>query len=493
MQQPVLRLSSISKSFGEIQANHKIDLDIYQGKILALVGENGAGKSTLMSILSGKLQPDDGDVILDGERIHFSDVGEAIKAGVGIVSQHFHLIDSMTVAENVFLSQSGSFFLRKKRMTSQVAALAQNYGIKIDPGATIAALSMAEKQLVEILKLLQQKSNILIFDESTAPLTSAEVETLFKIFRNLAGKGKTIIFISHKLAEVMAIADDIAILCRGEVVERLAAADISSVAALAGRMIGRQTFLDIHRIALTPKQIILKVEQLQSGGLQGVDLELRKGEILGIVGVAGNGQKPLVESVCGISTPEKGKITILGMESARFFEGSSWEKGLSYIPEDSYGVATCQDLNLLDNFLLTTQSGFVKGPWLQKERAKQKASQLIENFGVQASGLDTLASELSGGNLKKMVLARAFYCKPRLIVIEQPTQGLDISGAEEVWKLLLQSREQAGVLLVTSDVAEALALSDRIAVMFNGKIVDTFPSDDMEKVEQIPQMMVGVP
>ncbi|MCP3891768.1 MAG: ABC transporter ATP-binding protein [Desulfobulbaceae bacterium] len=489
---PLIRLDTICKSFGKVHANRNVTLEIEEGKILALLGENGAGKSTLMSILAGQLQPDSGKIFHQGQEVILNSTEKAISTGIGMVYQHFKLVNALSVVENVFLGRKVGFFLNWKKMCQEVLDLAQQYGMKVDPSARIHDLSMGERQQVEILKLLHRQSNILIFDEPTAVLTPREAENLFATMKQMTQRGKGIVFISHKLEEVMAIADNIAILRRGEIVDSVAAKEVESTAELAERMVGREVLLEVDRVPMEPRQIVLKVENLQGGGLKGVDVELRKGEILGLVGVAGNGQKQLVETVCGLRKPSRDCVRILGMEWGKFFRSADWDKALSYIPEDRQGLATCQGLDLLDNFLLTTRNGFVRGPWLLREEARKKAEYLIEEFDIRPLDLSALAWQLSGGNLQKMVLAREFYRKPRLIVAEQPTQGLDISAAEDVWNLLLKAREEAGILLVTGDLSEALALSDRIGVMFEGKLVDCFYSDDQQKVSEIPQMMAGL-
>jgi len=489
---PFIRLEEISKSFGKVQANRNVTIEILEGKILALLGENGAGKSTLMSILAGQLQPDVGTIYLRNKPVQLSTTEKAIRAGIGMVYQHFKLVDAMTVAENVFLGQKGGFWLKKKKMSQMVEQLAGQYGMNVDPGARISDLSMGERQQVEILKLLHRKSNVLIFDEPTAVLTPHEAENLFATMKIMAEKGKGLVFISHKLEEVMTVADNIAILRRGEIVDRVAASDVSSTVELAERMVGREVLLEVDKQPVAPGQIVLKVSRLSNRYLQQIDLVLRQGEILALVGVAGNGQKSLVETICGLSKPSHDTVTLLGVEWRKFFKNVGWDNALSYIPEDRQGLATCQGLDLLDNFLLTTRGGFVKGPWLKKEVARKKAGQLLEEFDIRPPDLTTFAWQLSGGNLQKMVLAREFFRNPRLIVAEQPTQGLDIAATEDVWNILLEARRQAGILLVTGDLNEAFALSDRIGVMFNGKIVETFASDDKEKVARIPQMMAGL-
>ncbi len=491
-QPPLIRLENIGKRFGPVEANREITLDIAAGKILALLGENGAGKSTLMSILAGRLQPDSGQIYHNGSPVDFTSTRAAISAGVGMVYQHFMLIDAMTVAENVFLGQKNGFWLRPKQMNARVAELGQRYGLAIDPAAPVADLSMGERQRVEILKLLQRQSRVLIFDEPTAVLTPQETEQLFTAMRQMAAQGKAIVFISHKLAEVMAVADDIAILRKGTVVDRLARAAATSEADLARRMVGREVILRAEKAPVVMGHNVLEVRGLRAGNLKGVDLTVRRGEILGLVGVAGNGQKPLVETVCGLLRPDDGLVTILDQKWGKFFTRYPRPDTLSYIPEDRMGIATCPGLNLLDNFLLTTRTDFSRGPWLRGKAARGIARQMMEDFKVVPGNITALARQLSGGNLQKMVLGREFYRKPRLIVAEQPTQGLDITATEEVWQHLLQARQNAGVLLVTGDLTEALALSDRIAVMFDGRIIDAFDRTDTHKIEQIGLLMAGI-
>ncbi len=489
---PVIQLESICKSFGKVRANHNISLDIHKGRILALLGENGAGKSTLMSILAGQLQPDSGNILLVGKKVQFTTTDKAITAGIGMVYQHFKLVDAMSVMENVFLGKAGNIFLNTRKMNEEVLSLAAKYGMQLTPERRTDELSMGEKQQVEILKLLHRKSSILIFDEPTAVLTPEEAKALFTTMRLMADEGKAIVFISHKLDEVMSIADDVAILRRGEVVATMPKSSVSSTAELAERMVGREILLQVDKQPSDPKQMVLKVAALTHDTLKDVSLTVRQGEIVAVIGVAGNGQKPLVEVICGLQQPRDGDVQLLGVKWRRFFAKRNWKNALSYIPEDRQGLATCQGLDLLDNFLLTTRDGFKKGPWLLREDARKKADSLLHEFDIRPPDLGALAWQLSGGNLQKMVLSREFYRRPRLIVAEQPTQGLDIAAMEDVWKLLLKAREEAGILLVTGDLAEALAISDRLAVMFGGRIVDCFSVNDEEKVNQIPQMMAGL-
>lgn len=485
-------LRGITKVFGAVRANNDISLDIHAGRIKALLGENGAGKSTLMSILAGHYLPDSGRILIDGHESALRSTKDAIRAGIGMVYQHFMLVEAMSVAENVFLGQEPGFFLSPREMREQVRTLAQGFGLDIDPAARVADLSMGEKQRVEILKLLQRKSRILIFDEPTAVLTPQEAQQLFTALRSMAAQGKAIVYISHKLGEVMALADEIAILRRGEVVDELPAGDVHSPADLARRMVGREVLLEVHREPMELRQNVLRMQDVGTETLRDVSLSLRQGEILAVVGVAGNGQKDLVEVVCGLKEPRKGEVNVLGKSWQAFFSEPAWQGGLSYIPEDRMGLAVCRGMDLVDNFLLTTRQGYCSSVWLQRDKAKAVAEDLVRQFKVSPPDVHCQARQLSGGNLQKMVLAREFHRRPRLIVAEQPTQGLDVSAIEEVWATLLAAREEAGILLVTGDLSEALALADRIAVMYGGAIVDTFAADDRQRVDRIGQMMAGM-
>jgi ABC-type uncharacterized transport system ATPase subunit len=489
---PVIRLEHISKSFGPILANRDVSLDIHAGRIKALLGENGAGKSTLMGILAGRLQPDGGRILVEGVARPISSPHTAHTVGIGMVYQHFMLVDALTVAENVILGQSEGVWLSPKKVVQQVADLARRYGLAIDPAERVSALSMGERQRVEILKLLHRRSRILIFDEPTAVLTPPEINQLFDALRQMAGQGKAIVFISHKLDEVMALADEITIMRKGAVVSEMPIEEVGSKADLALKMVGREVVLQVEKEQLEPRQTVLYVDRLSGSGLTDIHLQLRQGEILGVVGVAGNGQKPLVETICGLKRPASGTIKILDKNWDHFYNRHSWDGNLIYIPEDRRGLATCLDLDLVENFLLTTRQGFSTGPWLLRRKAEAKTRELMMAFDVQPPEPSNLARQLSGGNLQKIVLAREFYRRPRLIVAEQPTQGLDVGATEEIWRVLLKARTEAGVLLVTSDLNEALSLSDRITVLFGGRIMDTFDIDDVEKVDRIGLLMAGI-
>jgi simple sugar transport system ATP-binding protein len=489
---PLVRLSGVTKRFGRTVANDAISLDILPGRIKALLGENGAGKSTLMAMLAGRFKPDAGHIEVAGERVDFSSPRQAIAAGIGMVYQHFMLVENMTVAENVLLGQEGGFALSPRAMRSTVGELAGRFGLALDPGARVGDLSMGERQRVEILKLLYRESRVLIFDEPTAVLTPPEAEALFAALRTMSAQGKAVVFISHKLEEVLAVADEIAILRQGRIEGEFAAGEVQSPAELARRMVGRDVVLDIPREAVEPGRVVLDVRELSGNGLDGVTMSLRQGEILAVVGVAGNGQQQLVETICGLSRPVRGQVNLLGHPWEAFYRHHDWDGALAWVPEDRAGLATCRNLDLTDNLLLTTREGFSHGIWLDRARAREATRGIVSEHNVQPGRIGLAAWQLSGGNLQKFVLGRELMRRPRLLVAEQPTQGLDIAATEAVWRRLLDARGSTGVLLVTGDLSEALALADRVAVFFRGRVMGLFPTSDAAQVERIGQLMAGL-
>ncbi len=489
---PVVSLKGVTKCFGKVVANDSISLDIYPGRIKALLGENGAGKSTLMSMLAGRYRPDDGSIEVDGQSVVFTSSKDAIRYGIGMVYQHFMLVESMTVAENVLLGQEGSFFTHPKEMEERVGKLAKKYGLDVSPRDRVCDLSMGEKQLVEILKLLYRESRILIFDEPTAVLTPEETNSLFEALWRMTEQGKSIIFISHKLEEVIALADEIAILRRGRIEGELDPSAIESKADLASRMVGKEVLLEVDREPVDFGDSVLEVRHLTGLGLDDVNFDVRRGEIVAVVGVAGNGQKALVEAVTGLIKPPLDTVFIMGQPWRKFFAESTWNRSMCYIPEDRLGLATLRNQNMVDNLLLTTRKGFAKGWWLDKKRAERDTRDLIAKYDIRPGRIHALAWQLSGGNLQKAVLARELYREPRFIVAEQPTQGLDVSATEEVWNRLLAARDLAGVLLVTGDLNEALQLADRIAVIYRGRILGMLPTSDIETPGRIGPLMAGV-
>ena len=490
---PMIRLDNICKSYGPVKANRNISLDIHAGEILALLGENGAGKSTLMSILSGKSRQDSGTIFVDGLPALFRSPHDALEAGIGMVYQHFMLVEAMTVTQNLMLGQAHGL-LNPKAMRAGVLELAARYGFEIDPDAVISSLSMGERQRVEILKLLYRDCRVLILDEPTAVLTPPETKQLFTALRRMAADGRAVVFISHKMREVLELATQISILRKGEIVDHFLRADVPGERELAERMVGRQMDMVVAQTPVEKGEVLLELEGASCGMARDLHCRLRRGEVLAVLGVAGNGQRELVEMVTGAARPESGRdsLRILGRSWQEFARLRPGRKGLVYIPEDRKGVATCPALDLLDNFLLTCRDDFQNFGFLDRRRASEAARNVMKEYQVVADGLHAAAGSLSGGNLQKMVLGREFFREPRLIVAENPTQGLDIGAMEEVWRRILAARSHAGVLLVTSDLREAVKLADTFAVMYRGRFIDVFPHTDIARLEAVGMMMAGI-
>ena len=491
----LIELRHISKRFGQTRANNDISLEIKAGRVLALLGANGAGKSTLMSILAGRLMPDSGSILVNGTPTPFHSPKDAIAAGVGMVYQHFMLINTMSVAENVFLGQSTGLWLNPEHLYERTQQLVDHYGLKLNPRAKIATLSMGERQRVEILKLLARNSRVLIFDEPTAVLTPLESEFLFAAMRRMAEEGKAIVFISHKMPEVLDISDDIAILRQGEVVHRTLRSAVTSETALASAMMGHEVDLSMQVVPEKTGEPVLEVDALQVPGVDNVSFTVRRGEIFAIAGVAGNGQQELVRVLTGTDSPKShsgpGSVRILGQSWQVFYKLPPDKMGIAYIPEDRQGVATCPTLDLTDNFLLTTRHKYSGGLFLNYKAARKAALETIGEYNVQPGHTRHLARTLSGGNLQKLVVGREFHSHPRLIIAENPTQGLDVSSAHEVWERLVQARSHAGIVLVTGELTEALELADRVAIMYRGRFIDVFSPKDQKKVAAIGLMMAG--
>jgi len=490
---PVVRLENISKSYGPVKANRNISLTVRPGEILALLGENGAGKSTLMSILSGKSRQDSGTIFVDGFPMTFRSPKDALTAGIGMVYQHFMLVEAMTVTQNLMLGQTRGI-LDPRSMRSRVLELAGRYGFEIDPDAVISDLSMGERQRVEILKLLYRDCRVLILDEPTAVLTPPEIDQLFSALRRMASEGKAVVFISHKMKEVLDLATEVSILRRGEIVESFLRSEVPGERELAERMIGRQMESAVVQTPVEKGEVLLELRGACCGTAKDLSCTLRRGEVLAVLGVAGNGQKELVEMVTGGMEPESSpdSVRILGMSRREFLRAKGRRRSMVYIPEDRKGVATCPALNLLDNFLLTNRSRFQHFGFLDRRHSAEVTRDIMREYQVVAGGWRAQAGSLSGGNLQKMVLGREFFREPSLIVAENPTQGLDIGAMEEVWRRILEARDHAGVLLVTSDLREAVTLADTFAVMYRGRFIDVFSSSDTKKLAAVGMMMAGV-
>jgi simple sugar transport system ATP-binding protein len=490
-------MMGITKRFTGTLANDGIDLNIAPGAIHALLGENGAGKTTLMNILSGRYRPDAGEILLGGSPVRFQSPRDALRAGIGMVHQHFMLVGNQTVAENITLGQDAPRgLLRWSRVEDEVRRLCETYQLPLEPRARIDELSLGQQQRAEILKLLYRQVDLLILDEPTAVLTPGEIDTLFATLRKIAREGRSVIFITHKLEEVMEIADRITILRRGRRVADLAPSDVDNRRELARLMVGREVVLRVDRTPVPLGETVLELRDcsgLDAGGhraFQRVSFAVRRGEIFSIVGVAGNGQRELVAAITGSRRLSAGQLSVFGKRRSPA-EPPPMNR-IAYVPEDRTGMGSLPGLDLADNLLLTTYPTFCRRGVFRRKVARQWAEAQFEKFHVVGGSLRAPARQLSGGNLQRLILARELSKQPALIIAEQPTHGLDIGATMDVWDELLRRRAEAGVLLISGDLREALSLSDRIAVIFRGQMMGILSADDEDAIAEIGPMMAGV-
>ncbi len=497
MAQTVIRMERITKRFPGVLANDRIDLEIEPGKIHALLGENGAGKTTLMNILSGRYRPDGGEIFAGQKPVKFNSPRDALESGIGMVHQHFMLVSNQTVAENIILGlRSPRFFLRQSRIEKEVEKLSSAYGPSVDPKAVIDELSLGQQQKVEILKLLYRNAETLILDEPTAVLTPFEIEELFITLRNIAKEGKSVIFITHKLEEVMEIADRITILQRGRVIAHLTPEEVESRRELARLMVGREVVLKVEKKPVSLGEVVLELRDCSGFDERGhqafhrITFAVRRGEIFAIVGVAGNGQSELVTAIMGLRPMSSGELLVLGKPLRR--GNSPPMESVGYVLEDRIGMGSLPNLDLVDNLILTSYPRFCKRGFFRKDIATKRVEGLLSKFHIAAPDIHVLARQLSGGNLQKLILARELSKGPKLLIAEQPTHGLDIGATEEVWFELLKQRETAGILLVSGDLKEVLSLSDRIGVIFRGRLMEVFSTEEEDWIEEIGLLMAGV-
>jgi ABC-type uncharacterized transport system ATPase subunit len=498
-----VELRGITKRFPGVVANDGVDFEAAEGEVHALLGENGAGKSTLSNILTGLYRPDEGEILLGGEAVSFSSPRDALDAGVGMVHQHFRLVPPFTVAENVILGdhrgEGKKFVVHPRRIERRVAELGERYRIAVDPRARIWQLSLGEQQRVEILKALYREARVLILDEPTAVLTPQEAESLFETLRVMAEEGRTIIFISHKLHEVKAVADRVTVLRDGKTVGTVDCAS-ATPRSLAALMVGREVSLS-ERVE-RPTQIgppVLEVRGLRGAGdrggesLRGVDLTVCAGEIVAIAGVAGNGQRELAETITGMRSPAAGEIVVNGKKLRGGDAREAIHAGVAHVPEDRLHTGVAPSLSIASNTVLKSYRGkhMGYGPMLKLASIREHAAHLIHRYDVRGGGPDLPARQLSGGNLQKVVLAREFHGDPRVLVVASPTRGLDVSAIETVHRYLREAASSGvGVLLISEDLDEILALADRVAVMYEGAIVGARDSGEAT-VEEIGLLMAG--
>jgi ABC-type uncharacterized transport system ATPase subunit len=489
----------IVKAFPGVLANDHVDFDLRRGEVHALLGENGAGKSTLMNILAGLYRPDAGEIRVEGASVVFGSPRDAIAAGLGMVHQHFTLVPSQTVTENILLGlDRPRFLLRERRSEAEVAALADRFGMRVDPRAPVWQLSVGEQQRVEILKMLYRGARILIMDEPTAVLAPQEADDLFATLRSMTAEGRSVVFISHKLGEVLAIADRVTVMRRGKVTAAGLPTAGTTKADLARLMVGRSVLESLDRPAFAPGEVVLSVRGVSTANdrglaaLRDVSLDVRSGEIVGIAAVAGNGQSELAEVVTGLRACT-GEILVGGEPVANRSAATVIRKGVAHVPEDRTSVGSAPNLSLTDNLIMKRyrDAPVARGWLLDDASARSLADGLRETYRIAAPTVDTEVRLLSGGNLQRAILAREIETKPGLLIAVQPTRGLDVGAIETVHRLLIGMRTSGtAILLISEELDEILALADRIEVLYEGRFVGSFPAGEAE-IGRIGLLMTG--
>ena len=494
-----VQMKGITKRFPGVLANEKVDLVLAPGEVLALLGENGAGKSTLMNVLAGLYQAEEGELFVDGQLVHFRSPRDAIEHGIGMVHQHFMLVETLTVAENIILGlQGASKVLHLDQVGKEIADLSQRYGLSVDPDAYIWQLSVGEQQRVEILKLLYRGAEVLILDEPTAVLTPQEAEEMAATMRQMVDEGKSVIFITHKLDEVLAFADRVMVLRGGRVTATLGI-EGASKAKLAELMVGREVLFFLDKEACEPGEAALEVDKLEAlndkglPALRGVSLRVCEGEVLGIAGVAGNGQRELVEVIAGLRPATAGSVRVGGQDITGYSPLEVIRASVSHIPGDRLGVGMAPNLPVSDNLGLKAyrEPPLARGPLLDGDALYQFSEKLIETFNISTPGPDTPARLLSGGNQQKAIVARELSRPIKLLMAAQPTRGVDVGSIEYIHSQLLEKRDEGvAVLLISVELDEIMALSDRIAVMYEGQIAGIVDADKATR-EGLGLLMAG--
>ncbi|MBW8735909.1 MAG: ABC transporter ATP-binding protein [Streptomyces turgidiscabies] len=472
-----VELRGITKRFPGTLANDAVDLTVRRGEIHALMGENGAGKSTLMSVLYGMVRPDAGSVRVDGREVAFADPGDALAAGLGMVHQSFKLFDSLTVAENVVYAAEPRRFglVDRGAARRRVRELAEEHGLAVDPDARVGDLPVGLRQRVEILKLLHRGARTLILDEPTAVLTPTEADALFAVLKSLAAQGRSVILVTHKLREVLEGSDRVTVLRDGRVVAGLVTAE-TSAAEIAAAMTGRAVELDRVHAPGTPGDVILDVTDLATDGVRDVRLTVRAGEIVGIAGVAGNGQSELVEALAGLRPVSAGRVALLGDDITHASATERRAKGLAYVPEDRHAVGTATAASVADNLAMGHHRTSLSSRGLLAPAAvRGHARRLIERFGIKAASPEVSASSLSGGNLQKLLIGRELAHDASLLLVEQPTRGVDIGAVRNIHDQLIAYRDAGhAVLLVSAELSEIRGLADRVLVMYEGRVTASY-------------------
>jgi len=497
----LLEIQGVSKSFGSVVANENISLSVKEGEILALLGENGAGKSTLVKAVFGLVKPDSGTIKIDGHIMDSGDTAAAIASGVGMVHQHFQLVPVMSVTENLILGDEPKRFgvVNIKKARAEAISLSEKYGLEVDPDAIIEDLPVGMAQRVEILKALRRDVKLLILDEPTAVLTPQETDELLEVLRNLAKRGVGILFITHKLREVMAVADRIAVLRGGKLMGTTTPKE-SSESKLAQMMVGREVVLRVEKGVAKPREVLLDVRNLsvkddrKLEAVRNLSLQVHAGEILGIAGVEGNGQRELVEAICSMRPRLSGEVVIKGKSIGNMNPRAAHLAGVSHIPEDREKHGLVTSYSIADNLVLNRfdQAPFAKG-WIRNlGQVANNGESLVEKFDIRAPNASLSAGSLSGGNKQKVVVARELSQQLDVVVAAQPTRGVDVGSIEFIHNQLIAARDAgAAVLLVSAELDEVLSLADRVAVISNGKIVATFTSKEADR-NTIGRLMAGL-
>ena len=495
-----LEMRGITKRFPGVLANDQVDFDVKAGEIHALLGENGAGKSTLMKILYGLYQPNEGEILLNGKPITINSPTDSINHGIGMIHQHFMLVDNITVAENVALGLKSSRGPRMDldRVSARINELTQKYGLKVDPQAIISDLAVGVRQRVEIVKALYRGAALLVLDEPTAVLTPQEVDDLFIIFKQMAADGHALIFISHKLDEIFALTDRVSVLRDGRMIGTVQTAD-SDKYKLANMMVGREVVLSRYlppvEMAETRLQLshVTAVNEHSQPILRDVSFEVRSGEIVGVAGISGNGQRAIAETVAGLQHVQTGTVQLEGKDVTNFNPSQMIEAGLSYIPEERMHDGVIKDFSVAENFILQDhiREPYSNGLFLNFKRIASRSQELIDAFNVKTPSQDTPVKNLSGGNIQKLILARELARGPRVLIAAQPTRGVDIGATEYIHGQLIEKRSEGlATLLISEDLDEVKAMSDRIIVVYGGEIMGIVNSSEVT-IEQLGLMMAG--
>ena len=497
-----LRMEHITKRFGDLYANRDINLTVRKGEVHTLLGENGAGKSTLMNVLIGLYQPTEGQIYLNGQPVKIDNPAKAVQLGIGMVHQHFMLVEAMTVFENIILGDKNAkgVFIQKDARRKEILELAEKYGLEVQLDKLITEISVGEQQRVEILKALYRGAELLVLDEPTAALTDIEVEGLFAIIEKLTSEGKSIIFISHKMREVLRVSDRITILRAGETVCTLDRGETSGQ-ELANLMIGRElspSHYEKRTVTDDPVVALQNVDYHKASkhaGLNGITLTIGKGEIVGVAGVDGNGQSQLAQLITGVIAPDGGKVDLKESKVAKFMPQSFIEEGVSHIPEDRNKMGLIGDMSVKDNIVLksTGEPRFsrAKGWLLKKKAIRDYALEMQQKYDIRCASIEQEARNLSGGNQQKIILARELEARPDILIAVHPTRGLDIGATRYVHDTMIEAREAGcGVLLISADFDEILEMSDRIVVMFEGRILGEYDGKN-PPIEEISLAMAG--